>query len=177
VAGVRVVQAHHLQAFVAHGDDGVAVAQHLDAASFQRQPHFIGARPVVVVAQHRDGGRLKASHHFRQLVQVKLAVADEIAGQQDEVGLFAIGQLDGGALHFHRRHAADVLIGEVGDAQVADLIGVSHRPGEPAQLDSVAARGLRRSRRRVRLFRCHACGIGGGLIDGGWCARHERSSV
>ena len=60
VAGVRVVEADDLQPFVAQRDRRVAVAQHLDAAALERVPDLVGARPVIVVAEHGDHGRLEA---------------------------------------------------------------------------------------------------------------------
>ena len=54
----------------------------------------------------------------RQLIEVELAVADEVAREQHQVGLLGVGHLDGGPLHLERRDAADVLVGEVRDAQV-----------------------------------------------------------
>src|SRR5262249_42049750 len=54
VAGVRVVQPAHLEALVTERDDRVAVAQDLDARPLQRQPDLVGARPVVVIAEHAD---------------------------------------------------------------------------------------------------------------------------
>ena len=54
VPGVRVVEADDLQALVAQGDRRVAVAQHLDAAALERAPDLVGARPVVVIAEHGD---------------------------------------------------------------------------------------------------------------------------
>jgi hypothetical protein len=118
VAGVGVVEAHHLQALVAQRDDGMGVVQHLGARTPQRLAHGGGARPVVVVAQHTHHGSPKAPDHFFELVEVLLAVAHEVARDDHQVRLLRIGQCHGRFLHAVRGHPAEVLIGEVGDPEV-----------------------------------------------------------
>jgi hypothetical protein len=153
VPGVRVVQPHHLQPLVAQRQRGVLVAQHLDVGPGQRAQHLGGAAPVVVVAQHADDGRGEAAHHLHQLVEIRLAVAHEVAGDDDEVGLLRVGERHGGHLHRHGRHAPHVLVGEVRHAQPIELLHVRRGPREPAQADAVA-RGDR------------------GFVDGGAHRRH-----
>ena len=156
VSRIGVVQADHLQAFVTEGDGRVPVAQHLDAPALERVPHLFRTRPVIVIAEHGHHRRLERAYDLRQLIQVKLTVTDEVAAQQDEVRLLGVGHLDGGELHLDGRDTPDVLIGQVRDPQVADLIAVSRRAGEAAQLDPEAARRVRRAPARVRTSGRHA---------------------
>ena len=99
-------------------DRRVAIAQDLDAAALERVLDLVRARPVVVIAQHRDHRRLEPAHELGEIVEIELAVADEVAGEQHQIRLLRVGHLDGGALHLHRRDTADVLIGQVRDAQM-----------------------------------------------------------
>ena len=141
VAGVRVIEADQLKAFVAKRDHRVLIGQHFDAGALERVFDLFAARPVIVVAEHGDNRRLEGAHHIAELVEIELAVADEVAGQQHDVGLLRVRHLDGRHLHFHGRDTADVQVGQVRDAQMRDLIAVGRGPGEAAQLDAVAARG------------------------------------
>ena len=102
VPGVRVVESDDLQALVAQRDRRVPVAEHLDAAALERVADLVGARPVIVIAEHGDDRRLEGAHHLGELIEVELAVADEVAGEQHEVGLLRVRHLDGGQLHLER---------------------------------------------------------------------------
>ena len=99
MAGVCVVEPDDLQPLVAQRDRRVSVAQHLDAATLERVLHLVRARPVIMIAEHSDHRRLEALHQLVELVEIELAVADEVAGQQHEIRLLRVGHLDGGALH------------------------------------------------------------------------------
>ena len=165
VSGVRVVEPDHLQLLGAERDGGVPVAQHLGAPVLERLVHLVGARPVVVVPEHGDHRRLEQTDHLGQLIKVELAVADEVTGEQHEIGVLGVGHLDGGSLHLERRDAADVQVGEVRDPQMAHLTAVGRRPGEAAQRDAVTAGAVRGAPAGVRAARSHPRGPGRSVLD------------
>ncbi len=136
VAGVGVVQTQHLQRLVAEGDRGVLVGQHLGAAADQRVPDLAGAGPVVVVAQHRQHRRGELAHQGGQLVEVDLAVADEVAGDDHQVGPFGVGQRHRLPLYVERGHPSHVDVGQVGDADVVQPAHIAAGSGEAADPDA-----------------------------------------
>ena len=144
VAGVRVVEPDHLQPLSRSVMVVLPVAQHLGPAALERAADLIGARPVVVVAEHGHDRRLEQPDHLGQLIQVELAVTDEVAGEEDQVGVLGVGHLDRGPLHLERRDAADVQIGQVRDPQVARP-GCGRPPGP-----RTGAAGCRSGGRRSR---------------------------
>jgi len=141
VAGVGVVEADDLEHLVAEADDGVAVVEDFDAAAAEGGADFVGAGPIVVVAEDGHHGGVEALYEFFEAIEVALAVADEIAGEQDEIGLFVVRQIDGGELDGPGGDAADVEIGEVCDAQVRELLGVAGGACEAADLDAATGAG------------------------------------
>jgi len=167
VPRVRVVEADDLQALVPERDHGVPVAEHLDAAALEGVADLVGAGPVIVVAEHGEHRRLERSHHLRELIEVGLAVADEVAGDEHHVRALGVGHLDRGLLHLDRRDPPDVLIGDVGDAEVRHLIAVDGRAGETAEVDPVPAGIGRGTRGGVRSTGGHTRGPRRRLVDAG----------
>ena len=112
-------------------DDRVPVLQHLDAPTLQSEPDLFRARPVVVVAEHADDGRLEPAHDLGELVEVELAVADEVARDQHEDEVCVEKGTDGqGDARDERRPCRD--IGRCSDRlhslqAVSDLRQCTHR--------------------------------------------------
>ena len=111
----------------------------------QREPlgqaDLLGARPVVVIAQHRKHRGGEPLHQTGELIQIELAVADEIAGHHDEVRLFRIHQCLRLALDGEGRDPADMQVGHVGNSHVRHRSCVSGRPREPPYFDSASLTG------------------------------------
>ncbi len=131
VAGVGIVETDDLQALPANGDDGAVVAQNFDATPPQRRRHLVGASPVVMVAQHADHGRAEGAHQLDELVEIELAVADEIPGNHHQVRALGVGQSNRLALNCKRCHPAHMLVREVRDANRLHGAGIRSRAGEP----------------------------------------------
>ena len=60
---------------------------------------------------------------------------DEVAGDHHEVGLSLVGALHGFTLDPLGGHATEMQVGEVGDAQMIELVDMLLRPGEAFYLD------------------------------------------
>jgi hypothetical protein len=156
MARVRVVEPHHLQLLIAQRDGGVRVVQHLHAGAPQRLAYGIRARPVVVVAERADHGRLQLAQTLLELIQVLLAVAHEIARDDHQVGALRVGDVDGGLLRAVRRDPPEVLVGEVRDTHVGQPLFVLHVAGKAAQLDLGALFG--HGHGQLRKARLHGTG-------------------
>ena len=138
----------------------VVVAEHLSPAEadaymlasvrlVERGADLVRATPVVVVAEHGDDRRVEAAHHRRQLVQVHLAVADEVARHDDEVGLLRVDDVDGGELDPDGRHPTDVQVGQVRDTEVGNAPDVGHGPREVTQPNPPRREPMRAQKQRL----------------------------
>ena len=58
-------------------------------------------------------------------------MADEVARNDDEIGLARVGHRDGVVLNGHGRHAADVKVGEVRDPQTLEVLEKALRARKP----------------------------------------------
>ncbi len=136
---VRVVEPDHLKALVPHVDDRVLVSEDERARADERLLHLVRARPVVVIAEHADRRRLERADDLVELVEEFLAVADEVARDDAEVGLRRVRHAHGLLVDAHRRDAADVEIREVRDADGIHLVDVAGDSCEAAHVDAAEA--------------------------------------
>lgn len=166
VARVCVVEPHDLQTLVLDLDARPRVVQHLRTALAQRPPNFIGARPMIVVAQHAEHGRLEATDHVDELIEEFLAVRDEVTAEHDDVGFLRVGELDRAHLNVVGGDPTNVLIGQMCDTNAVELLGVDDRTRKAAQLEvghahSVAPRRGSTSTVSKRMRARYRCGVGG----------------
>jgi hypothetical protein len=83
-----------------------------------------------MIAENGDDRCFEATNDLFEGVEVQLAVADKVAGEDDEVWMLCVRDCSGGALDRHRCDTAHVQIGEVSHPEVIDLIDVSGWAGE-----------------------------------------------
>ena len=136
VTRVGVVEPDELQPLVAELDDRVHIVEHLGAGASQDPTDRVGARPVIVVAEHAEHRRLEAADDVAELLEERLAVAHEVARDAHDVGAPVVDHLNGRHLHAHGRDAADVHVGHVRDPERRrQALGVALGAREPPQLD------------------------------------------
>jgi hypothetical protein len=99
VAGERVVEAHDLERLPAEVDRRALVGEDLGAGPPERASHRRGPGPVVVVAEHGDHRGAEPADHALEIAEVGPAVADEVAGDEHEVGRLRVGALHRGLLN------------------------------------------------------------------------------
>jgi hypothetical protein len=141
VAGERVVEAHDLERLSAESDRSALVGENLGAGPPKRVAHRRAPGPVIVVAQHRDHRSAEPSDHTFEIVEVGPTVAHEVPGDEHEVERLRVGALHRGVLNAERRDGADVQVGEVGDPEVIELLGVGDRASEAPEADATGILG------------------------------------
>ncbi len=120
----------------------------LDAGEREEVCHEFGVHPVVVVAE--DGvdaaARAQPTEHVGAGLDVLALVRDVVARQRDDVGLEAVGHLDGALDLLAAREGAVVDVREVDDAEAVEFAR------EPPQADGVVFDGelVRLGERRAR---------------------------
>ena len=139
VRRVRVVEADDLHGLMPHVNHGVLVAQDERTRAHERLLDLVGARPVVVVAEHADDGCSDRADDGVELVEELLAVTHEVAGDDDEVGPRGVRDADGLLVDAHRRHPAHVEVRQMGDADGVHRRGIRGGPREPPELDLAEA--------------------------------------
>ena len=135
MAGVRVVEPDQLNLLPPHGEDRVLIAQHLNASAPQSKANLIGARPMVVIAQHRKHRHVKAPHELGQLIEIDLAVANKIAGHHHKIRPLRVHQRLRFPLNSKRRDPANVQVGHVGNPHARHRSRILGRPREPTNFN------------------------------------------
>ena len=135
VSGVCIVEPDDLECLVPHMDHRVLIAEHERPSALERLGHLVGPGPVVVIAEHTNTWRRDGANHRVELVEKLLTVADEIAGDYDQVSLGCVGDAHGLLVDVHGRDTADVHVGEVRDADGVHRLRVGCRPREAPDLN------------------------------------------
>ena len=116
-----------------------------------------------MVAQNTDGRGRKGAHDLFELVEIQLAVADEISGDEDQIRFRLVGQFDRRTLYFHGGHSPHMQVGEMRDSQSLKTGDVRARSSEasndeaalgfmrgPASQSAPSTHRLPRAPRRTR---------------------------
>ena len=96
-------------------DGRMRIVEDLGPAAHERLSNRFRARPVVVVSEGRKHGGVDLADDLGEVVEIHLAVANEVTADDDEVRLARIGHRDRVVLDLHRRDATDVQVGQVPD--------------------------------------------------------------
>ena len=113
VPGDEVVHPDHRERHAAEPEHGVLVAEHRVAQPLERGGGAVGVDPVVVVAEHRHGGRRQAAERLPQEPHAMLVVGEVVAGERHQVRLEGVRRVEGRLDAGRRRPAADVDVGEL----------------------------------------------------------------
>jgi hypothetical protein len=95
---------------------------------------------VIVVPQYGEDRRINLADHVGEVVEVDLAMADEVPADDYEVGFGCIGHRDGIVLDGHRGHATHVQVGQVRDPNPFEMLEKTLRTCKPT--DAKPARGI-----------------------------------
>jgi len=119
----EVVHAGDVEQRGAGADDGMAVAQHLDAVAAEGAGDEIGADTEIVIAENgKDAAAgAKPAEKLAGRVSEIAGVGNEVAGEGDNVGLERIGEFDGGEQGLRGKIQAVVNVGEMDDAKAVQL--------------------------------------------------------
>lgn len=139
---VGVVQADDLEALMPQGDDRVLIAQNLDTCAMERTADAIGPRPVVVVSEHADHRRFDLTQNVLELIEIHLTVANEVAGDDHQIGRLRVREAHCLALHTFGSHSPEVHVGQVSNPEVLELLGVPSGARKPAKLDRLAPEAI-----------------------------------
>jgi hypothetical protein len=77
---------------------------------------------VIVIAHDGEHRRVELADDIRQIVEIHLAVADEVAANDYDVRLARVGHRNRVVLDLHGRDPADVQVGQVRDPYPFEML-------------------------------------------------------